>query len=398
MVTKLVLFFGRDQALSLSEALFFLKDNGMAFSLEAKEERFAVFSFGSEVSALALLQSLGGTAKIASVLFELERFDAKALEKRLKERAFFDALPEKFFYYSSVLGNTELDAALRDALKQSFKGQKLRAMFKHPKELKVRAQQTMGPSELRRWKLLDSGFELLVLRSGQKLLVCKTVAATDVEALKKRDLQRPAQKPKHEISLRLARILLNLASAGKGKTVLDPFCGTGTIMQEALFNGANAIGLELDAKTAAMAKKNLEWFSQNFNASGVWRVINADSAVLSSLLKKREFDCVVTEPYMGPLINTVLPEQIVKKTVTELEALYSKVFFELSKIMERGQRVVFILPSIPATSGKKIAVSEKVFFEQGFSCINPAGEKLLPYNYQQKTSKILRRIFVLEKT
>jgi tRNA G10 N-methylase Trm11 len=115
------------------------------------------------------------------------------------------------------------------------------------------------------------------------------------------------------------------------------------------------------------------------------------------LLKKGEIDCVATEPFMGPFINTVLPEAVVKKTVVELELLYGNVFAELAKLLEKGQRVVFILPSIPCTSGKKIAVSENVFSKAGFAVVNPVGTEVFPYSYLAIDSKILRIIYVLAK-
>ncbi len=396
MAQRLVFFFGRDPKLSLAEALFFFKETGIAFSIVEKAEKLAVFEFEKAIDAKATIKLLGGTTKIATVLFELENLSP--LGKKLEESGFFFSMPNKIFFHAKALTeNGEDDALMRETLSSCFKEQKIKAMFKHPKPFEERAQETMGPSELKRWKLLDEGFELLLLQSGKTFLVCKTVAATDIDGLKKRDLGRPAQKPKHEISLRLARILLNLAGAIKEKTVLDPFCGTGTILQEALLNGANAIGIELAPETAAMAEKNLEWFSRTHKTTGIWRVLNADSTKLSCVLKKREFDCVATEPFMGPLVNPVLPEQIVKKTVFELEQLYSAVFSELQKLMEKRQRVVFILPGIPATNSKVIFAGESVFLKNGFACVNPEGESIFPYIYKQENSKITRKIYVLEK-
>lgn len=397
MAQKMVLFFGRDPKLSLAEALFFFKETGTAFSIVKKTEKLAVFEFEKQVDAKKTIGLFGGTAKIASVLFELEKIDA--IGKKLEENRFFFSLPNKLFFHAQVItGNEEDNEKLREILSGCFKKQKIKAMFKHPKAFGERAQETMSPSEIKRWGLLDEGFELLVLRTGKTLLACKTIAATDVDGLKKRDLGRPAQKPKHEISLRLARILLNLAGAIKEKTVLDPFCGTGTIVQEALLNGANAIGIELAPETAAMAKKNLEWFSKNYKTTGNWRVLNADSARLSRILKRGEFNCVATEPCLGPLINSVLPEQIVKKTISELEQLYFAVFSELQKLMEKKQRVVFILPGIPTTNSKVIFAGESVFQKNGFNCVNPEGESIFPYIYKQENSKITRKILVLEKT
>ncbi|GEM_PF-1297379 len=399
---QLVFFFGRHPALSLGELLFFLQDKGFDYSIEKKTENLALVSFNSEVDETKLVRALGGTAKIARVLFSLEKMLEKEISNALESRGFFEEFSGKFFYSAGALTGPreqeEYAGELRAALKQGFKAQRVKAMFKHPKPAKNRALATMAPSEIKTWRLLDAGFELLVLPHAEKFLFCKTVAATDVRELKEHDALRPEQKPKHAISIRLARIMLNLAGAQKGKTVLDTFCGIGTIMQEALANGASAIGLELDPATAAAAERNLEWFCQRNKIQANWRVLNADSAKISRVLKRGEFDCVATEPFMGELVFRVLPEAIVKKNIASLEQLYSAVFAELSKIMEKGQRIAFILPSIPATNSKKISASESVFQKAGFACINPSGEKIFPFRYEQKGSRIVRRIYVLEKS
>ncbi len=44
----------------------------------------------------------------------------------------------------------------------------------------------------------------------------------------------------------LAKSLLNLANVKQGETVLDPFCGSGTVLLEAQLNGMTAIGIDLN--------------------------------------------------------------------------------------------------------------------------------------------------------
>ena len=75
------------------------------------------------------------------------------------------------------------------------------------------------------------------------------------------ELRRPSKRPFFSpISLhpKLARAMVNLARAQRGKYLLDPFCGTGGILLEAAVLGAKPIGGDLFRKMSWGTKKNLE--------------------------------------------------------------------------------------------------------------------------------------------
>ena len=44
---------------------------------------------------------------------------------------------------------------------------------------------------------------------------------------------------------KLAQIIVSLSGTQPGQTVLDPFCGTGVVLQEALIMGAIVYGFDL---------------------------------------------------------------------------------------------------------------------------------------------------------
>ena len=62
---------------------------------------------------------------------------------------------------------------------------------------------------------------------------------------------------------RLARMMVNLSSCGKGKVLLDPFCGVGTILQEALLEGASVIGTDANAWCVKASEENLDWLARS---------------------------------------------------------------------------------------------------------------------------------------
>jgi len=108
----------------------------------------------------------------------------------------------------------------------------------------------------------------------------------------------PRRKPfYHPSSLqpKLARCIVNLSRASKRGIVLDPFCGTGTILIEANLMGIEAVGIDLQRRMTQGAKANLTHYA----VEGV-HLIRADS--LSPPVK--EVDFVATDPPYGGVSST----------------------------------------------------------------------------------------------
>ena len=77
----------------------------------------------------------------------------------------------------------------------------------------------------------------------------------------KRDKARPARDTKvGMLPPKLAQILINLCGPLKSNSVvLDPFCGTGVVLQEASLMGYQPYGTDLSEKMVDYSRKNLDW-------------------------------------------------------------------------------------------------------------------------------------------
>jgi len=75
-----------------------------------------------------------------------------------------------------------------------------------------------------------------------------------------------------------ARAACNLAGAGPGTTVLDPFCGTGGLLVEAGLLGARVVGLDAQARMVRGARTNFDHY-----LAGDWAVAQADATRLPVL-------------------------------------------------------------------------------------------------------------------
>ena len=96
----------------------------------------------------------------------------------------------------------------------------------------------------------------------------RVIGVQDIDAYAKRDQARPARDAKvGMLPPKLAQILINLCGPlESGAVVLDPFCGTGVVLQEALLMGYRAYGTDLSERMVEYSKRNLDWLVKDRNS------------------------------------------------------------------------------------------------------------------------------------
>ena len=216
-----------------SEAIVPFGENFIASSVAIKDVDFA---------------RLGGSVKLLKPLVTLDTTNWKALEKHLLQHAPEHAakLGEgKLHLGLSVYG---LDVSLLDLQATSLRIKKV--VRASGRSVRVVPNQTLALSsaQVLHNHLTDSnGWELVLVRHGSKALLAQTVAEQDINAYARRDQNRPKRDARvGMLPPKLAQIIINLAVGQNSvRTVLDPFCGTGVLLQEAALMGYNIYGSDL---------------------------------------------------------------------------------------------------------------------------------------------------------
>jgi len=113
--------------------------------------------------------------------------------------------------------------------------------------------------------------------------------------LERRPWKRPFFHPS-SISAKLARCMVNLARPGAGDLVLDPFCGTASILVEAGLMGLRVVGLDVKRHMVEGSLRNLRHYGVEPEGLAV-----ADAR----RLPVAEADCVVTDPPYGRSTTTI---------------------------------------------------------------------------------------------
>jgi len=213
--------------------------------------------------------------------------------------------------------------------------------------------------------------EIIIIKDHNNYLIGLTKAVQDFAKYGQRDMLRPVRDSKTGmLPPKLAQIMINLAGLNNNKILLDPFCGSGTILQEALLLGFNnVIGTDISQKAVNNSKKNTTWLKNKFNISNSVKIQTLAVQNLSKHFKKNSIDLIITEPFMGNanLIQKTNNLKILKSIKYELQELYLKAFQEFKKILSPSGKIVFIFPII----NNIYTFEKKIISKINFKLIKP---------------------------
>jgi len=260
-------------------------------------------------------------------------------------------------------------------------------------------------------KLTNGGLEMVLIMDStsspqeKKYWYGRTLAVQDFKELSKRDYGRPARDDASGmLPPKLAQILINLTGADFDETLLDPFCGSGTVIGEAALMGfQNLIGTDLSAVAVNDSWKNFDYLEKSYElrvTSCEFKISNATK--ISDILNSNQVDAIATEPYLGPQRgerNFV----IIKK---ELDVLYSEALSEFKKVVKTGGRVVMVWPVFSRNthhvSRSMVGLVEVAPNFQGWEMVDAWPEGIRNdakgyYLYGRPGQSVWRRIVILQK-
>lgn len=401
-------------------------------------EKYTLHNFSGEVAIVecaklevtTLMTRLGGTIKIGEIISHTAYpLSPTPLLKILQN---VDRIKKLFFGISTYALDThthlpsvreirELGIAVKRGLQEQ--GYKVR--------LVTSKEVALSSVIVKREKLLTQGAEIVLLYSSTRsaaprvplerdiksratsdgeILLGKTLAVQEFQEASARDFGRPERSMGvGMLPIQLTKIMLNLARTPLPATILDPFCGLGTVLMEAAQMGyTRLIGADLEQTMINATRQNLEWLTKHrpFSVSGETenvKLIATPVEELSGHLPPSSVDAIVTEPYLGPTRE----HAELKTLISQLSTLYIAAFCEFAKILKPGGRVVFIFPAFrrgTALTKTSDAVLPKI------KTLGFTPRELIPTNplthlpayprtsitYSRPDQRVLREIFVLE--
>lgn len=349
-MSKFLFLFGNTPQLSLLElnSVYPQLKTQLLSSEGELAHRLAVAEMTEEEFKKAdFIKKLGGLVKI----FQLEAVLNKSSDLTSLKNAVVDCLISKshqpyFSIYQKGKGQKAINhAQIKDLLKE--KG--------------YRSRYFKGSFEGSAFALhQEASQEIFLYHDQDAIYLSYLVAVQDIDDWTKRDRSKPYfDRKKGMLPPKVARMLLNIASslylaeqknqpATKIK-LIDPFCGTGTILIEALNLGHQVYGADLDEQAVWGSRQNLDWFSNEYHLprqNFAEQIFVADVGQLNpEKVAGKKFDLLVTEPFLG---RQTPKEAELANIFKGLSKLYLGAFNNFSKILNPGAKVAIIFPKVVA--------------------------------------------------
>ena len=192
--------------------------------------------------------------------------------------------------------------------------------------------------------------ELLIIRGKNgRAIVAESTGAQNITAYTRRDQARPKRDAfVGMLPPKLAQIMINLAHPLDDARVLDPFCGTGVILQEAALMGYSVYGTDLVDKMISYSSDNLAWLEDSHHIT-VNAQLHAGDAMTTQW--QQPIGAVVAETYLGqPFSAPPSPPKLaeVRKTCNHIITEFLK---NLSSQIEPGTPVCIAVPAWKAVDG-----------------------------------------------
>ena len=257
----------------------------------------------------------------------------------------------------------------------------------------------------------------------------KVIGVQNIDAYAERDRVRPARDSKvGMLPPKLAQVLINLCGPlDSNSRILDPFCGTGVVLQEALLMGYRAYGTDISEKMVEYSEKNIEWLakSRRNSSESVFAVVEPTTAErvprkdgrtsgleeglgrdfktrfkiqqgdATSFQWEKPIDAVACEGYLGKPFLKIPTEMEFKEQKQECQAIILGFLKNLSKQIKTGVPVIIAAPSWLRENGEylRLEILDEIQ-KLGYNVNNKTCEGLL---YHREKQIVARDILILRK-
>jgi tRNA G10 N-methylase Trm11 len=220
-----------------------------------------------------------------------------------------------------------------------------------------RKQAQLTHVEVLKKNLVENQAEVLFCIGKTESWIATTIAVHNPFEFQKRDVYKPNQRVIFAMPPRLARMMVNLSACTEEKTLLDPFCGVGTILQEALLEKAAVVGMDVNPWCVKASEENLEWLTREYGLDNSdFRILQGDASKIAEKVGLESVDCIVSEPDLGPALREVPTGPYAQKIIEKLEPLFFEFIEEAYRALKPKGRLVLVTPFIKTRSKEAVTM------------------------------------------
>ncbi|MBI5369940.1 methyltransferase domain-containing protein [Candidatus Uhrbacteria bacterium] len=332
----------------------------------------------------ALQERLAGTIKIGQVIGELSKWNAQEAADLIGSFACEAAGKNKIIFGISTYGLIQETRTLGKMVKEYLKqtGRPVRFVTSKEPELSSVIVTENG--------LLASGGEYVIVKLSDRFLIGQTQTIQDYHGWSNRDFGRPARDAKSGmLPPKLARMMINLSGvAPQGHSILDPFCGSGTVLAEAMLMGFDQlIGSDISAKAVEDTAKNITWLvaAEHRSAPSLFLYQSAIESLTASV--KEPVDVIVTETFLGDPKSRIFTDREVTQASAQLGALYQTSARAFASLLKPEGRLVLAAPTFKTKSGFQPIGMDAHLIKGGFKVLKR-------FDYHRSDQYVGREILV----
>ncbi|MCK5449996.1 hypothetical protein KAI32_03965 [Candidatus Pacearchaeota archaeon] len=318
---KVFFILGRNPELSHAEIIAYMQSRNRTFREILFEENLLVLETNEDERFD--IQEFGGIMKLGKIVFE--GIETELITYLQKD----ELIPADKFSYATF-GNIE-----SELLKEKFKSEKKKAILKHGRK-RIKFQ------DGKKQELPNANFNIFYHQHKNKIYLGTATQTYDSNPVKERDMNKPVRREHLAISPRLSKILINLSEAKPRDLLLDPFCGVGGILQEALLKNINVYGIDKEKQAIKDAEENLKWLTEKYQLKSKYTLENLDSRKAPDL----QFKAIATETPLGKILRKKPNDNEAKNIIQNFEAYIIPILTRIKKIKKPNAKIAMTLPAI----------------------------------------------------
>lgn len=244
--------------------------------------------------------------------------------------------------------------------------------------------------------LSDNKIELLVIKGSKKIIIAESVGAQNITALAARDQGRPRRDAfVGMLPPKLAQIMVNLTGTSREARILDPFCGTGVLLQEAALLGHTVYGTDLSEKMIRYSRDNLNWLQTTYGFQLDWYLHEGDAM---NTVWQQPVDAVAAETYLGQPFSAPPSPAKLTEVRGNCDHIIGTFLKNLAPQLAPGTPVVLAVPAWRAKDGSltHLPLLDKIN-ELGFSRVELSSVDAAKLTYFRPDQVVARDILLLTR-
>lgn len=295
---------------------------------------------------------LGGTIKSSEILAQIDSHDVKDVFQYLQTN--ITNLVTKFTPTGKInfgISCYEFEINYHTLLKQTLTIKNLVKESGRNLRIIENKSSQLSTAQLLYNKLASRGIEINIVKTKAGFVVSRTNTIQNIDDYSKRDFGRPKRDARvGMLPPKLAQIIINLTGPQQDMRILDPFCGTGVILQEALLMGFDALGSDIESRMVEYSSVNLEWLSNKYQLSASYFAEQADA---TNHTWTTNFDLIACETYLGRPFSTPPKPEILQKVMQDVDTIHRKFLQNIAKQTKKDFKMCIAVPAWSTPNGYK---------------------------------------------